>query len=412
MSFLGEYFNTLEEEWNAEGLEPRFGSVKDDLMVHHWLEHSDPADEFIELGFYDEFKELVHKHCISGTFYTPARDVDQSGHLTQWYKSREKAERAAVTNNSALLKLEVKDVPGLDCLSCDEEVILGECFLEHLACNGNVYTVAVKSDGIVKKLDALCRGLCEKIVDQNPIDLDLLRWALDNSLIMGDPNWGTLAAKVDHTTFADLFLEQGTNVIVIAICTIAFIPDSNAAEALKNLKYLLRNINVADEYVAKMVKEATMINSMVVEWIFSLSTPEKLQTHIANFTQPTAFDSVETLRLYQKHGLKGEQIDSRCLLIAQKHKDKELLRAMVESFTKKPAQLYIETSDFEMFKYYSELLLKRWAHLENEIFQTAIQSHHHDAIRWCHNKGLKPGKINMIIPLEDTLALLKELGHC
>lgn len=143
MSFLGENLKALEEEWQAEGLEPQFGSVKHDLMVQHWLEHSEPADHFTELGIYEEFRDVVHSHKLSGTFYTPARDVNQTGLLTQWYKSQSKAESEA-GESSPLLKLTVEDVTGLDCLSRDEEVILGECFLDHLQCEGNIYTVAIK----------------------------------------------------------------------------------------------------------------------------------------------------------------------------------------------------------------------------------------------------------------------------
>lgn len=62
--------------------------------------------------------------------------------------------------------------------------------------------------------------------------------------------------------------------------------------------------------------------------------------------------------------------------MAQKNKDKELLHVLLEAFTEKPDQLYIDISDFEMFKYYSELLLRKWPHLENKIFQPAIQLHH------------------------------------
>lgn len=143
MSFLGEDLQALEQEWQDEGFEPKFGSVKNDLMVMHWLEQTEQADEFTERGLYAQFKELVHQHSLSGTFYTPARDVDQTGRLTQWYKSLETAQHAAVAN-SPLLKLTVTDAPGLDCLSRDEEVILGECFLEHIHQEENVYTVEIK----------------------------------------------------------------------------------------------------------------------------------------------------------------------------------------------------------------------------------------------------------------------------
>jgi hypothetical protein len=140
MSFLGQNLKELEEEWREEGIEPKFGSVKNELMVTEWIEYFNQSDHFMEEEIYDHMKELVHSHTLSGTFYAPAKDIDQTGRLSQWYKSEEVAQKKALYA-TPVLELTIQEVPGIDSQGDEGEVILGECFLKPIQKEGQIIKV-------------------------------------------------------------------------------------------------------------------------------------------------------------------------------------------------------------------------------------------------------------------------------
>ena len=58
---------SLVDDWKKEGLE--YGSIENDLLVQAWDDFHNPVSEFKREGHYEKFKNLVHLHQMTGTFY-------------------------------------------------------------------------------------------------------------------------------------------------------------------------------------------------------------------------------------------------------------------------------------------------------------------------------------------------------
>lgn len=137
-----ENLTQLTEEWNAEGIKPSYGSVRNDILVQKWDEFMDPVNEFTIEGVYEEFKEIVSSYKLSGTFY---RDYDESTSLkihntfklpiTSWKKDILQEEEDIIT-----MKLTCTDVPGID---LRDSAILGECELKVISRTRNLIEVEI-----------------------------------------------------------------------------------------------------------------------------------------------------------------------------------------------------------------------------------------------------------------------------
>lgn len=140
---------SLVEEWQAEGLEPTYGSIENDLLVQAWEDHHDPVPLFKKEGLYEKLKTLVHSLKISGTFYHEAEESEHFEHLqpgdtidyrsclTRWLKDEPDEPDE---DEPIILKLTCERVPGLE---MKREVILGECQLTVVSRSSNVIEVTL-----------------------------------------------------------------------------------------------------------------------------------------------------------------------------------------------------------------------------------------------------------------------------
>lgn len=108
-------------------------------MVQEWEDREDPAIDFHDEDLYDEMKELVHSHRVSGTFYhifDEREDLDlleeNDFALSRWEKE--------VPDEGIYLKLTCENHPGLE---LKREIILGESNIRIKGRVGNEITVTV-----------------------------------------------------------------------------------------------------------------------------------------------------------------------------------------------------------------------------------------------------------------------------
>lgn len=146
MSVFGTNIKEIEDQWHEEGMSPKLGSVKNDLMSQAWEDFNNPVKHFKREGLYKELRDVVHDNKVTGTFYRYADNcehllsgdlIDFRSELTRWYTE-------LIPNNSEehYLKLECENVPGL---GLEDEIILGECQLHVLNNDGQEILVAIAS---------------------------------------------------------------------------------------------------------------------------------------------------------------------------------------------------------------------------------------------------------------------------
>lgn len=143
---------SLIEEWREEGLEPKYGSIENDLMVLEWEGQVDPIEAFKKEGLYDKYTKLVESCTISGTFYRSLYEEDDEiidktvqdgdkieyGHLTKWIPSSHFKKTRKDPPKGLTLKLVCKNAKGLTTGCC---TALAKCKLTVVSKNGNMITV-------------------------------------------------------------------------------------------------------------------------------------------------------------------------------------------------------------------------------------------------------------------------------